>query len=350
MVSHKIIIKVVNFAAYLSGPKGPGHEKIEDKGEIINNQTVMELLEKESVGAFFPNLRLKNFKREERKQKQCVLEEKTYLLFKTEIRMARMTLPIWTLSLPIVPVVHGNQECLAQATVMWHNNFAEVGKFQAPGAVTFGEITSMLNMKWKKQCHTNRGLSDCNILYLASKLFQDNLYGKEISGLYITWTQFSLKYLPGRNFSFWEWVWNLMKLTRKYFSDAWEAGYILGFASKDDVKEILNSVNYVPGTFILRFSDSLKTGGLTLAYKTHILDAITGQNKLIMAEPFHSKILDKRSLADTLLDQQSILTFVHTAQGPVPLKMAFQREATTTSNNTSGYVKVNLRVVVGKYL
>ena len=301
--------------------------------------------EEKLIRATFANLRLKNF---QRRRRTNVLEDKSYFLFTTEIKVAGMTFPVLTLSLPVVLLTHSKQECSALATILWDNFFAEVGKFKTPEKGTLREIISMLSMKWMKHCNT--GFSDGNVLYLASKLLKKNPSWEDINGpgCMVTWYEFSRKELDGHKFSFWLWFYNIMKLTEKYFSDAWGAGYILGFASKDYVKEILSSDNYVYGTFILRFSDSSEDGGLTLAYKKK--DEITGKHNIIMAEPFDSNILDQRSLADTLLDQKSILTFVYTPPNPVPLESAFRRKPTAATTNTLGYVKVNLRVVVGKYL
>ena len=143
--------------------------------------------------------------------------------------------------------------------------------------------------------------------YLANKLLQrKNLPSEELNFHIVSRTRFCRELLPGRNFTFWEWFYHLMKLTDNHLNDAWSAGYILGFVSRISVEKILQ--NAAPGTFVLRFSDSIK-GGLTLAYLKH--EAETGQRKVVMAEPFTTRILGQRSLADSLLDLQKILTFVY---------------------------------------
>ena len=280
-------------------------------GEISNNQSDM-IMHKESgqVKAMFHNMQLKKIRRKEKyRLSESVTEEKFYLLFRADIQVSGKVFNLWTLSLPVSVIVHGNQECVALANVTWDNAFAESLKqpCKSPEHVTWAQMAPMLDMKWKSHCHTTRGLSNENIQYLASKLFQnDNLPKAVFDSLLISRVDFCREPLPGRNFSFWEWFYYLMKLTDNHLNDAWSAGYILGFVSRISVEKILQ--NAAPGTFVLRFSDSIK-GGLTLAYLKH--EAETGQRKVVMAEPFTTRILGQRSLADSLLDLQKILTFVY---------------------------------------
>lgn len=51
----------------------------------------------------------------------------------------KLSFQVWTLSLPVVVIVHGNQEPHAWATVSWDNAFAEQGRipFTVPDKVNF---------------------------------------------------------------------------------------------------------------------------------------------------------------------------------------------------------------------
>ena len=79
---------------------------------------------------------------------------------------------IWSLSLPVVVIVHGNQEPAALATVTWDNAFAQWGRapFVVPDKVTWAQAGDALNMKWKASC--GRDLSEENLYYLACKAFR----------------------------------------------------------------------------------------------------------------------------------------------------------------------------------
>lgn len=70
----------------------------------------------------------------------------------------------------------------------------------------------------------------------------------------ITWSQFCKEPLPERTFTFWDWFYAVMKLTRDQLRGPWTEGLIIGFISKREAEEKL--LKCQPGTFLLRFSDS----------------------------------------------------------------------------------------------
>ncbi len=76
---------------------------------------------------------------------------------------------VWTLSLPIVVIVHGNQEPHSWATVTWDNAFAELGRspFVVPYKVPWSQVAEMLSTKFREA--TGRCLTDANLSVLATK-------------------------------------------------------------------------------------------------------------------------------------------------------------------------------------
>lgn len=114
-------------------------------------------------------MQLKKIKRAEKKGTESVMDEKFSLLFQSQFNVGggelvfQVTntnvysnqklsghlifinkffcffLKVWTLSLPVVVIVHGNQEPHAWATVTWDNAFAAPGRvpFAVPDKVTF---------------------------------------------------------------------------------------------------------------------------------------------------------------------------------------------------------------------
>lgn len=72
---------------------------------------------------------------------------------------------------------------------------------------------------------------------------------------YISWAQFCKEPLPDRSFTFWDWFFAIMKLTKDHLLSIWKAGLIVGFINKTKAIETLKQLQ-VPGTFLLRFSDS----------------------------------------------------------------------------------------------
>lgn len=63
-------------------------------------------------------------------------------------------------------------------------------------------------------------------------------------------------YGPGTlKFTFWDWLYELMKLIQNHLKEPWNDGKIHGLISKDQVSRLL--INCTLGTFLLRFSDSV---------------------------------------------------------------------------------------------
>lgn len=70
----------------------------------------------------------------------------------------------------------------------------------------------------------------------------------------ISWSQFCKETLPDRTFTFWDWFYAVMKLTRDQLRGPWTEGLIIGFINKRQAEEML--LKRPAGTFLLRFSDS----------------------------------------------------------------------------------------------
>ena len=114
-------------------------------------------------------------------------------------------------SLPVVVIVHGNQEPHAWATILWDNAFAEYGRISFVVPEKVGRISSLsatvlpatyvqlrnkydchlqvpwyqlaetLNMKFKSSCE--RELTPENLRFLAGKLFRAH-QGDSYQGLF----------------------------------------------------------------------------------------------------------------------------------------------------------------------
>lgn len=200
----------------------------------------------------FPNAKLKKIKRAERRGAESVMEEKFALLFQSEFSFVsnaeEVGCSVWTLSLPIAVTVHGNQEPLAWGTILWDNAFANINRvpFVVPENVTWSSLVEALNMKFTSK--TDRSLSQENIKYLGEKLNVNK------DDQLVSWSMFSRNMLTNRTFTFWEWFYAALKLTREHLSMIWSENYIIGFISKDLAESYL--IACPVGTFLLRFSDS----------------------------------------------------------------------------------------------
>merc|ERR1719461_611986 len=112
-------------------------------GEILNGQGNMEYhAASRQVSVTFRNLQLKRIKRTEKKGTESVMEEKFSVYFWTEFQIGELKFQVWTLSLPVVVIVHGNQEPQALATITWDNAFADWGRppFRVPDKVSWHKM------------------------------------------------------------------------------------------------------------------------------------------------------------------------------------------------------------------
>uniref|UniRef100_A0A1A9W1Q5 Signal transducer and activator of transcription n=1 Tax=Glossina brevipalpis TaxID=37001 RepID=A0A1A9W1Q5_9MUSC len=249
-------------------------------GDLENNTTLMDYdSQTRTFSGTFRTLQLWDIKRPERKGSETVTDEKFTLLFHTSVVVNDYKIKVWTLSLPVVVTVHGTQEPQAWATITWDNAFSSIMRepFQVPERVTWSQMAFALNIKFES-------ITDEKLFPLKNANGEYNEY--------VTWTQFCKEKLPERSFTFWEWFFAIMKLTKEHCQSIWKAGLIMGFISKLKADELLR---YSPvGTFLLRFSDS-ELGGITLAFKK-------AENWVLMLSPWTPRDLIIRGLADRIHD------------------------------------------------
>ncbi|XP_029809489.1 signal transducer and activator of transcription 6 isoform X3 [Suricata suricatta] len=288
-------------ARELSMPQGPG-AGAESTGEIINNTVALEnSIPGNCCSALFKNLLLKKIKRCERKGTESVTEEKCAVLFSTSFTLGPNKLPIQlqALSLPLVVIVHGNQDNNAKATILWDNAFSEMDRvpFVVAERVPWEKMCETLNLKFMAEVGTSRGLLPEHFLFLAQKIFNDNSLSMEaFQHRSVSWSQFNKEILLGRGFTFWQWFDGVLDLTKRCLRSYWSDRLIIGFISKQYVTSLL--LNEPDGTFLLRFSDS-EIGGITIA---HVIRGQDGSPQIENIQPFSAKDLSIRSLGDRIRD------------------------------------------------
>uniref|UniRef100_A0AAQ5YPP7 Signal transducer and activator of transcription n=1 Tax=Amphiprion ocellaris TaxID=80972 RepID=A0AAQ5YPP7_AMPOC len=281
----------------------------DSSGEILNNNCVMEYHQTTgTLSAHFRNMSLKRIKRSDRRGAESVTEEKFTILFESQFSVGsnELVFQVKTLSLPVVVIVHGSQDNNATATVLWDNAFAEPGRvpFLVPDKVLWPQLCDAINMKYKAEVQSNRGLSEENLVFLAQKAFSSSSNNPDdYRSMTMTWSQFNRESLPGRNFTFWQWFDGVMELTKKHLKPHWNDGAILGFVNKQQAQDMLMSKPN--GTFLLRFSDS-EIGGITIAWVAENPNK-AGERMVWNLMPYTTKDFSIRSLADRISDLNHLL-------------------------------------------
>lgn len=315
----------------------------ETSGDILNNMGTMEYHQANGqLSITFRNMALKRIRRAEKKGNETVTEEKFSILFQSQFSVGggELVFQVWTLSLPVVVTVHGNQECNALATILWDNAFAEPGRmpFIVPEKVAWPTLAQTLMTKFASHC--GLGLSNDNLNYLSFKLLGA---ADDYTNLFVTWSQFNREPLNGRNFTFWEWFYSILKLTKDWLQGPWKEGLIVGFVSKQMAQDwLMKSQN---GTFLLRFSDS-ELGGITIAWVAEDPNKPSERNVWNLA-PFTDKHFRIRGLGDTIKDLENlVLLYPNIDKNQCFSKFWSQSNETNIQKGNTGYIKPNLTTVI----
>uniref|UniRef100_A0A8B9HX00 Signal transducer and activator of transcription n=1 Tax=Astyanax mexicanus TaxID=7994 RepID=A0A8B9HX00_ASTMX len=301
------------------------------------------------VNISLPHQSLKRIKRSDRRGAESVTEEKFTVLFESQFSVGgnELMFHVKTLSLPVVVIVHGSQDNNATATVLWDNAFSEPGRvpFAVPDKVTWPQLCEALNMKYKSEVQSDRGLSEENLVFLAQKAFSSSSNKPEdYRNMTMTWSQFNRESLPGRNFTFWQWFDGVIELMKKHLKSHWNDGAILGFLNKQQAQDML--LSKPNGTFLLRFSDS-EIGGITIAWVAENPNK-AGERMVWNLMPFTTKDFSIRSLADRISDLNHLL-FLYPNQ---PKDEVFSRYCTPPNSKAvgDGYVKPEIKQVCVLFL
>lgn len=316
----------------------------ESTGEIVHNVVALETNPGSGTcSANFKNVMLKKIKRCERKGSESVTEEKCAVLFSCTVGLspAGTTMRLQVLSLPIVVIVHGNQDNNAKATVLWDNAFSEIERvpFVVAERVPWEKMCDTLNLKFMAEVQTTKGLLKEHYFFLAQKIFNDHSATPEdFQSRSVSWAQFNKEILPGRGFTFWQWFDGVLDLTKRCLKSYWSDRLIIGFISKQYVCKLLSTEP--DGTFLLRFSDS-EIGGVTIA---HVIRGKDGSSQVENIQPFSAKDLSIRSLGDRIRDLRQLRNLYPNTPKDQAFGCHYNKEQ--TGKDGRGYVSTAIKMTV----
>ncbi|XP_064177882.1 signal transducer and activator of transcription 3 isoform X3 [Anguilla rostrata] len=224
-----------------------------------------------------------------------VTEELHLITFETEVYHQGLKIDLEAHSLPVVVISNICQMPNAWASILWYNMLTNHPKninfFTKPPVATWDQVAEVLT--WQFSSTTKRGLTLEQLTTLAEKLLGPCV---NYSGCQITWAKFCKENMAGKGFSFWVWLDNIIDLVKKYILALWNEGYITGFISKERERAILSTKP--PGTFLLRFSESSKEGGITF---TWVEKDISGKTQIQSVEPYTKQQLSSMSFAEIIM-------------------------------------------------
>ena len=168
------------------------------------------------------------------------------------------------LSLPLVVIVHGNQESNASASILWDNAFSLPGRtlFHVPDKVKWTDLVETLSSKWRRDLNCRFDLSPRAISYLGQKIFRGQACTADSL---VSWSMFNRENMPARAFTFWQWFDSAMALMKnKLCVNHWNDRAIVGFIDRAECEAILKAQR--AGTFLMRFSDS-EMGAISVVFR-----------------------------------------------------------------------------------
>ncbi|XP_071337338.1 signal transducer and activator of transcription 1-alpha/beta-like [Trachinotus anak] len=213
-----------------------------------------------------------------------VTEELHSIKFVTVFQHAGVRCDVETSSLPVVVISSTNQASSAWASVMWYNMLStseprSLSLFVDPPPLTWQQLSQVLS--WQFLSIGQRELDENQLSMLRDKLVDDP------DGL-IHWNNFS------KNESAWIWIDGVLNLIKRHLVDLWRDGAIMGFVSRKTTRVLLEKRQ--TGTFLLRFSESIKDGAITFSWVEHT----NGETFVHSVEPYTRKELCSLSLPDII--------------------------------------------------
>ncbi|MFT7801041.1 signal transducer and activator of transcription 1-alpha/beta-like isoform X1 [Arapaima gigas] len=269
----------------------------------------------------------------------CVTEELHIMCFETVFELHGLSVKLQASSFPVVVISGSGQLQSAWASILWFNMLCtdptNIGFFASPPAATWPQLAEMLS--WQFLSITDKGLNCDQLNMIAQKLFGQQ---QSYDACRISWAKFSKENVPNVNFSFYVWFDGILMLVKNYLENLWNDGHIMGFVSKGKEKALLKKMQ--PGTFLLRFSESIKDGGITFSWVEYFDD---GKPNIRTVQPFTKVDLTQIPFTEIIRNFQ-ILEAENVPENPlkflypnIPKDDAFRKYYTEKSGAESPYFK-----------
>uniref|UniRef100_A0A8C1W1H3 Signal transducer and activator of transcription n=1 Tax=Cyprinus carpio TaxID=7962 RepID=A0A8C1W1H3_CYPCA len=224
-----------------------------------------------------------------------ISEELHILHFETQLIQPELCVDLSITSLPIVVISHVNQLPSAWGSILWYNILCSephnLTFFLNPPPVKWEQLSKVLS--WQFSSVTKRALNSEQLRTLADKLLGHEAQG-DPEGL-INWNTFCKMSPNERGLPFWLWIDGILDLIKRHLLNIWNDGYIIGFLSKDRERALLSGK--LPGTFLLRFSETCRDGGITITWVEYSQD---GEPKTHSVKPYTKTDLASISLPNVI--------------------------------------------------
>ncbi|XP_029968705.1 signal transducer and activator of transcription 1-alpha/beta-like isoform X2 [Salarias fasciatus] len=243
-----------------------------------------------------------------------VTEELHVVKFVTTVQFAGLKCDVEASSLPVAVISSSSQASSAWASIMWWTMLSpgepwNLSLFTDPPPLSWELLSQALSWQFLSVGH--RGLDENQLATLRDKL-EDHPEGL------VNWKTFS------RSENAWIWIDGILDLIKNYMVDLWKDGSIMGFVSRGRTKSLLQ--NKLPGTFLLRFSESITEGAITFSW----VHSSGGESRVHNVDPYTKSELSTTPLPNiiynySLLGERTTTNPLLYLYPDVPKDAAFKR-------------------------
>nr|XP_021334294.1 signal transducer and activator of transcription 1b isoform X3 [Danio rerio] len=269
------------------------------KFNILGTNTKVMNLEESSgcLAAEFRHLQLKEMKTSRTNETPLIVTEEMHLLsFETQLIQPELSVDLSIISLPIVVISHVNQLPSAWGSILWYNMLSgephNLTFFLNPPPVKWDQLSKVIS--WQFSSISKRALTSDQLRTLADKLLGHEAQG-DPERLVQHGTFFKATVEQGG--SLWHWIYGHLEFVKKYVLNIWNDGYIMGFLSQERAEALLR--DKAPGTFLLRFSESCRDGGIII---TWVEESQEGEPVLHSTEPYNNAKINTSSMPQIIRD------------------------------------------------
>uniref|UniRef100_A0A672R2J8 Signal transducer and activator of transcription n=1 Tax=Sinocyclocheilus grahami TaxID=75366 RepID=A0A672R2J8_SINGR len=229
-------------------------------------------------------------------QTPLIISEELHILnFETQLIQPELCVDLSITSLPVVVISHVNQLPSAWGSILWYNMLCSephnLTFFLNPPPVKWEQLSKVLS--WQFSSVTKRALNFEQLRMLADKLLGHEAQGDPEG--HINWNTFCKMSSNERGLPFWLWIDGILDLIKRHLLNIWNDGYIIGFLSKDRERALLSGK--LPGTFLLRFSETCRDGGITITWVEY---SQNGEPKTHSVKPYTKTDLASISLPNVI--------------------------------------------------
>uniref|UniRef100_A0AAR2IPE0 Signal transducer and activator of transcription n=1 Tax=Pygocentrus nattereri TaxID=42514 RepID=A0AAR2IPE0_PYGNA len=239
-----------------------------------------------------------------------IMEELHFISFDTQLNQPGLCIDLKTTSLPVVVISHISQLPSAWASILWYNMLCTDSQnlpfFLNPPPMKWGELAKVLS--WQFSSITKRGLSAEQLSMLADKLLGPEAQGDPEK--LVLWTKFN-KSASEKATCFWLWIDGILDLIKRYLLNIWNDGLIMGFIRKEKERTLLQDKK--PGTFLLRFSETCREGGITITWVENLQN---GEPQIHSVKPYTKADLVSISFPD-VIQNYTLLAVNNTPENPL---------------------------------